>query len=137
MEQTGTKKPRLASLLGGLVVLAAVAVGGYFWWTESPPTKYTRPVEEVTIAEGQQPIAGPVYVGLEKGYFSDQGLDVILQPHRSGKSALNSVLEGNADFATVAETPLMHAGIREDKIYIIATIHNSVENTVVLARKDS
>ena len=95
-----------------------------------------QPVKKIIIAEGQQPIAGLVYIAFTKGYFEDEGLDVTLQPQTSGKACLNAVIEGKADFGTVAETPIMLAGLREEKTSIIATIHHANENTVVVARKD-
>ena len=95
-----------------------------------------QPVEKIIIAEAQQPIAGLVYIAFTKDYFEDEGLDVTLQPHTSGKASLNAVIEGKADLGTVAETPIMHAGLREEKTYMIATIHHSNENTMIVARKD-
>ncbi len=95
-----------------------------------------QPVEKIIIAEAQQPIAGPVYIAFTKGYFKDEGLDVTLQPQTSGKASLNAILEGKADLSTVAETPIMHAGLREEKTYLIATIHHANANTVIVARKD-
>jgi ABC-type nitrate/sulfonate/bicarbonate transport system substrate-binding protein len=47
---------------------------------------------------------------------------VALQKHTSGKSALNAVKKGKADIATVAEAPIMHSGLKGEKIYVIATI---------------
>jgi ABC-type nitrate/sulfonate/bicarbonate transport system substrate-binding protein len=99
--------------------------------------KYTGPVETIVIAEGQQPIAGPVYVAYENGYFKEQGLEVTLQPHPSGKACLNAVLENQADFGTVAETPIVDSAISGQEICILSTIHNSDENTMVVGRKDS
>jgi NitT/TauT family transport system substrate-binding protein len=51
-------------------------------------------------------------------------------------ASLNAVIEGKVDLGTVAETPIMHAGLREEKTYLIATIHHADENTVIVARKD-
>ncbi len=109
-----------------VLVIIGVSVGGC----------QQKPVEKIIIAEGQQPIAGLVYIAFIKGYFEDEGLDVTLQPQTSGKACFNVVIEGKADLGTVAETPIMHAGLREEKTYIIATIHHADENTVIVARKD-
>ena len=96
----------------------------------------TGPVEKITLAEGQQPIAGLVYVAFTRGYFENEGLDVTLQPHTSGKACLNALLEGKADLGTVAETPLVHAALRGEETYVISTIHQADKNTVIVARKD-
>lgn len=56
--------------------------------------------------------------------------------HPYGKPALREVLEGTADFATVAETPVMLAIMKGKKISIIATIQTSSKNNAIIARKD-
>ncbi len=56
--------------------------------------------------------------------------------HPYGKTALKEVLEGKADFATVAETPVMFAIMKGEKISIIATIQTSSRNSAIMARKD-
>lgn len=94
------------------------------------------PMEKITIAEGSQPIAGPVYIAFHNGYFKDEGLDVTLQSYASGKDCLNAVMEGTANLGTVAETPIVFASLKGAKIYTIATIHNSGKNTAIVARKD-
>ena len=46
------------------------------------------------------------------------------------------MLEGKADFATVAETPVMFTIMNGEKISIIATIQTSIRNVAIIARKD-
>ena len=84
MEQTGSKKARFALLLGGLVVLAALAIGGYFWWTKTQPAKYTGPVEKVTMGVGVAPLSLLIWVAENEGYFVDNGLDVEINDYPSG-----------------------------------------------------
>jgi ABC-type nitrate/sulfonate/bicarbonate transport system substrate-binding protein len=90
----------------------------------------------VVIAEGMQPIAGPVYVAYEKHFWKDLGLDVELVPFTSGRLCLDAVLGGKADAGTMAETPIMNAGFQGAPIYVVAGIHQSDKNTKVIARKD-
>ena len=89
------------------------------------------------MAIGTQLQSTLVYVALSKGYFLNEGLDVQPQMHSSGKKALESVLDGKADFATVAETPVMFSVLRGDRIFIIANIESSSMNNGVLARPDA
>jgi ABC-type nitrate/sulfonate/bicarbonate transport system substrate-binding protein len=91
---------------------------------------------KITICEGTQPIAGLVYVAYQEKFFEQQGLEVVLEPHSTGKACLGAVLDGKADLATVAETPIVLAGLEDKKFFVTATIHESEENTVVVARKD-
>jgi len=98
---------------------------------------YTMPVNKVTIAEGSQPIAGPVYVAFAKGYFKEAGLEVTLQPHTSGKACLNAVTTGKADLATTGDFPIMYAVLKKNKIYAIATIEKTNKNHSIVVKKDN
>jgi ABC-type nitrate/sulfonate/bicarbonate transport system substrate-binding protein len=66
-----------------------------------------------------------------------RGLDVRLLMTNFGKQALQSVIENKADFATVAETPIMFSILKGEKIFVLATMVTSSTNTAVLARKEA
>ena len=55
--------------------------------------------------------------------------------HALWETALKEVLEGKADFATVAETPVMFAIMNGEKISIIATIQTSTKITPLLQER--
>jgi len=98
--------------------------------------KYTGPVEKITVAIGTGPVTSLIHIAFVKGYFENEGLDFVLQQHPSGKSAFNAVVEGEADLATAAETPIMLAIMRGEKICILATISSTEKNKMIVARKD-
>ena len=87
MEPTGTKKLRLVPVLGGVVVVIALAVGGYLWLSEKQPQRYAGPAEKITIAQGVTPNSALVHIAFVEGYFAEQGLDVEMQLHTSGKES--------------------------------------------------
>lgn len=93
-------------------------------------------ITKVILAEGMQPIVAPVYVADAKGFFKEQGLDVQLVPFSKGKLCLDAVLGGQAQFGTVAETPLMHVGFQHQPVAILATMETASKNTKGVARKD-
>ena len=93
--------------------------------------------QKVTVAYTTQPQSTLIHVAANKGYFSNQGLDVQPLIHSFGKAALQSILDGKADFATVAETPVMFSVLKGDKIFVIANIESSNVNNAVLARPDA
>jgi len=77
-----------------------------------------------------------VYIAEKMGFFASEGLDVTLQAHGSGKAALNSVLEGKAQLATVADTPVMFAAMSGESICVVTAIETSAKNRTLVARKD-
>ena len=93
--------------------------------------------QKVTVAYTTQPQSTLIHIAVSKGYFSNQGLDVQPLIHSFGKAALQSVLDGKADFATVAETPVMFSVLKGDKIFVIANIESSSVNNALLARPDA
>ena len=94
------------------------------------------PLEKVTIAYATQPETALAQVAQSQGYYREEGLQATAHLHPYGKPALKEVLEGKADFATVAETPVMFAIMNGEKISVIATIQTSSLGNAILARKD-
>ncbi len=92
---------------------------------------------KATIALVAQPQSTLILVAMKNGYFLDEGLDVQALPQANGKLALQSMVEGKADFATVAETPVMFSILRGERIFVIANIESSTENDAILARVDA
>lgn len=97
----------------------------------------TAGTQKVTVACTSQPQSTLVHVAMAKGYFVEEGLAAELLLHTYGRLALQSVVENKADFATVAETPIMFSVLRGDRIVVIANIEASTDNNAVVARKAS
>lgn len=92
--------------------------------------------EKVTIAYTTILNAVLVHIAFVKGYFADEGLDVTPQPHAFGKPALDAVIDGKADLATVTDTPVVLAVTGGKKLYIIAVIETSGRDEAIVARQD-
>ena len=93
--------------------------------------------EKVTIAYSATTAAALAEIAQVKGYFLQEGVEVTPILHPYGKPALEDLLAGKADFATVAETPVMFAILRGEKISVISTIQTMDSNSAILARRDS
>ncbi len=118
-----------------IVILAIAFFGTGYWSCKSLNQAVGE--NKIIIAEGTQPIVAPVYVAFAKGYFKNEGITVELASFPTGKLCLDALLGGKADFATVAETPIMHASFKNQPMHIITTILRSRENTFAVARKDN
>jgi ABC-type nitrate/sulfonate/bicarbonate transport system substrate-binding protein len=104
---------------------------------QSAAQRQDQPLQKVTFAYTNQPQSTLAHVATAKGYFTEEGLEVQPQTHAYGRTALNSVIENKADFATVAETPVMFSVLKGDRIFVIANIEASTANNAVVARKGS
>ncbi len=128
---------RKGHLAAQAVVLAALltTIGSIFACTRSDQQSASAP-EKATIAYTTSTDAVLAQVAQIKGYYLREGLNVVPHVHTYGKPALDEVLEGKADFATVAETPVMFAIMKGAKISVIATILTSNKYNAIVARKD-
>ncbi len=129
-----SRKQRLA--VATAVYLAALVIIGSFSACTRSDQSSAGASEPVTIAYSASPDAALAQVAQKQGYYQQEGLDAIPQKYAYGKVALDAVLKGQADFGTVAETPVMFAIMNGEKIAVIATIQTSNRNNVIIARKD-
>ncbi len=116
-------------------IMLLVLCSGFTACTKSDHKPVNTP-EKVTIAFATVVETTLAQVAQTRGYFREEGLEVTAHLHPYGKLALREVLEGKADFATVAETPAMFAIMNGEKISLIATIQSSRKNHAIVARKD-
>jgi len=101
-----------------------------------PTQKQTGPREKITVAYWSGPSAALVHIAFAKGYFAEEGLEAIPQAHAYGKLALNAVIEGSADIATVGDTPIVFAVMNGERIATLAAIQTANKNEAVVARRD-
>lgn len=100
------------------------------------PKEPAGPQEKVTIAITKNLNSVLVKIAEEKGFFREEGLDVTFQTHSFGKTALQSLLDGKADLAMAADTPIMFAVMKGSEISILATIDTSSKSDAIVAAKD-
>lgn len=94
-------------------------------------------LQKITVTYTFQPQSTLVHIAMAKGYFIEEGLDVQPIMRTFGKASLQTVLDHQSDFATVAETPVMFSILKGEKISVIANIEQSTTNNAIVARKDA
>jgi sulfonate transport system substrate-binding protein len=119
-----------------LVFAVAILVLSHFFRHRGWEPQPAGPPEKVIIAYAATTDCVLAGVAQVQGYYLQEGLEVIAHLHAYGKPALGEVLEGKADFATVAETPFMFAVMNGAEISIVATIQTASRVNAVVARKD-
>ena len=116
-------------------IVAIFILGLLFAGCREAPQTPAGPREKIVI-DLALPQAFLVQLAFTKGYFANEGLDATLRLQTSGKAALQGVLAGNADLATVSETPIVFARLAGKPVAIIATVGTASKNLAVVARKD-
>ena len=117
------------------LILISIGLGFNLNLSEAQSSKTSHIPEKIVLAHATPLNSAPVYVAVEKGYFKPE-LDVSLRSFPAGRDALNEVLKGTADVATVAETPFMYAVMKGAKPSIIATISETTNYLLIIGRKD-
>ncbi|HEY8878669.1 MAG TPA: ABC transporter substrate-binding protein [Roseateles sp.] len=107
-------------IAGLLIALASLAV----------------PAAPLVVAVGESTLFAPLQLAAQEGYFAAEGLDVQVISCINGRRCLRHLTDGDAQIATVADTPLVfgvHGGHRFD---ILATFGSSSRDAAMVARAD-
>lgn len=92
--------------------------------------------ESVTVALPLVLHSALVLIAVEKRYFAEQGLNVILKPMASGAAAIEALAQGQADVALNSETAFVLAALAKKNVRLFATLYRSGANTSIVARRD-
>jgi NitT/TauT family transport system substrate-binding protein len=84
----------------------------------------------------------PLYLGIQKGFFRAERLDVQPSPAQSGNEVAAAMISGADQFAFLGYVPAMSARSQNLPIKVIANADNGAEDaahewTVIMVRKDS
>ncbi len=124
-------------LIAGLVIAVALLAGAYAWSTHNAVPRQTGPLETITFATNTEYVGTcPIIAAREKGYFTNEGISAVIQPYSSGKAAMEAVLQGHATLGTVADIPVMFAGMNDLPVSVIATIFKAEKDHGIVGRRD-
>jgi len=102
--------------------------------TQGPPP---GPHERVTISTMRNMVnSSLLYIAVQQGFFTREGLDVTLRYQPTGKATIDDVRAGRADMGTGAQTPFLFSIIEGGKVAALASIAETSGNTAVIARRD-
>jgi NitT/TauT family transport system substrate-binding protein len=117
-------------------IILAICAAGYLLFTGKLEQGPVGPLPKITIAHSTLPYAALAQIAQVRGIYRREGLDASPVLFDYGKPALEAVVSGRADFATVAETPVMLAIMNGAKILILATIDFSRKSHGIVMRRN-
>jgi len=116
---------KLLVILGVIIGLVGIYLGfGTVLFKQAP--KYSGPVEKIKIGTPSLglEISGLNWIAQDKGYFTQQGLDVVIETPSSTLEAQQALGEGKLDFAVASDFSFITNILGKDpmKAKVIATI---------------
>src|ERR1043165_2750352 len=129
--RTGMGRPGRRWLIIAGVALLLVGGGAAGYLLRSTP-----PLPRVQLITTRAPFSAAALLADARGWFRDAGIDVTLVERPSGRNALAELTDGQSDFATAAETPIMFALLKSTPIKVVATLGISFDNTTLVGRRD-
>ncbi len=94
---------------------------------------------EINLAEVTRSVFyTPQYVALEKGFFSDEGLDVELQTTWGGDTTMTALLSGGADIALVGSETSIYVYAQDSKDYAVNFAQlTKTDGTFLVAKEEN
>ncbi len=95
----------------------------------------TSPIGRVTLMSSVQDMSGLLYLADARGYFQEQGVEVVLADTASGVEAAKALAEGRTDFAMMSDFAFVRASFEEDQLVVLASLAET-DNTELVCRQD-
>lgn len=93
--------------------------------------------EPLAIAVARTPLSLPLYVAQAEGYFAAEGLAPKISDCVGGYRCLQLVLDGQADIATAADSPIVLRSFERGDYVVIGTFVTTSDDVKLIARKDA
>ena len=93
--------------------------------------------DELVFAVSRSPLSLPIYVAEAEGYFKAEGAPVRIVDCPFGRICLKQMLDGQAQLATVADSPIVFASFTTDRLRILATLGTTRSENKIVTRKAS
>jgi NitT/TauT family transport system substrate-binding protein len=126
----------MAKVMTTLLIFGALSLAGMAGCSREGDRDVSKEYEIINIAVTPWPASAALYVAQERGYFKEEGLEVVFHSYISGHLGLDAVLSGKADLATVGDTPIARAAIEGKPIAVVATLCEINRAVLIVARKD-
>jgi NitT/TauT family transport system substrate-binding protein len=110
-----------------VVAIAALALGA---------CRGASAPERVTLGQVDLLGCALLFIAHDRGYFREEGLEVASRTYSTGREALAAMLGGQLDLAVAYSTPVVVRAADSPSLRVLTTLHWSVEDTRVLARRD-
>lgn len=92
--------------------------------------------EPLLIAVARSPLSLPLYVAQQEGYFEAEGVKIKIEDVIGGNRAMQNLVNGSADLATVSEAVAMFNSFKRNDYSIITTFVTSNDDVKMIVSDD-
>lgn len=93
--------------------------------------------EQLIIAIPAVPHAALLFIASDRGYFAEEGLEILVVPAAHGKEAIALVVQGKAELGMASEVVLLLAAAKGNALAIAASMFSSSNDLAIVARDDA
>jgi len=121
----------MATLATGLLGVAVLLLG-----CDRSPSSIVAP-EKIRFGMAQLSLSALPIIALEQGYFTTQGLELVVSDLGTGDATMSALLTGAVDMATCSEVPVVAACFQQTNFVVCACISATSHEHAIVARKDA
>jgi len=103
-----------------LIALMVLVIGS--WSCQDSRKGYSGKVESITIGMDPTAVNSLIYIAENRGYFTENGLNVTIKEYASGKAAVDGMLRNEVDVATAAESVVVGQALKKESIRPMTSI---------------
>ncbi len=128
----------------GIAIVVLIALVGVGAWNFSNPLSnlFSNPqiadsgaLEPIVIRTTVQELAGLIYIAEDRGFFTQNGLNMTVSYCDTGLKCARGMADGEAEIAASAEYPVVGMVLNQEKISVICSI-DKYQGQYIVGRKD-
>lgn len=119
-----------------IAVIAVIALSGFgIWYLTNSASPDHQPPESITIGTAPVELAGLIYIADDRGFFSENNLNVTIKNYDSALAAVAGMEKGDVDLSVSTEYPLIAEVFSSRNISIVGSI-DKYQTTYLVGMKD-
>jgi ABC-type nitrate/sulfonate/bicarbonate transport system substrate-binding protein len=126
-------KKRSLTVLVAIILVVAIVLSSFVYLNSQKP--YSGEVQPITIGFFNSEFNALIYIADDRGYFSNNGLNVTVKNYNTGTAAVTGLLNGEIDITGASEFVLASKALENANICTFGAYGKS-NKFVVIARTD-
>lgn len=123
-------------VIGAIAAIAIIALAGIgAWYFSNSPNTYAGEPESITFGTWQVDMIGLSYIGEDRGFFAENGINVTMRDYESGAKAVQGMENKEVNISASAEYPFVIKAFKNKNISIIGCI-DKFQIQYCVGRKD-